>query len=71
MSLLTEIANMKDIGPKSGPALRRMRALLTEEKPTLTEHPEGWDAETERRILRESAAEAIEAIAGTGSDSAP
>jgi HEAT repeat protein len=71
MSMLGEIANVKEIGPAAGPALQRLRALLAEEKPTLTEHPEGWDLETEVRILRESAAEAIAAIAERGLDAAP
>jgi hypothetical protein len=71
MSMLREIANVKDIGPAAGPALQRLRALLAEEKPTSTEHPEDWDFETEVRILRESAAEAIEALAETGSAGTP
>jgi hypothetical protein len=55
---------LKEIGPAARPALPRLRALLTDENPGLTAHPEGWDSETEIRLLRESAAEAIGAITG-------
>jgi hypothetical protein len=71
MTMLREIANVREIGPAVGPALQRLRALLIEDKPTLTEHPEGWDLEAEIRILRESAVETIDAIGETGSNVTP
>jgi hypothetical protein len=54
---------LKEIGPAAAPALPRLQALLSNDIPGLTEHPERWGLETEVRLVRESAAEAIEAIA--------
>lgn len=54
---------LKKLGPAAAVALPRLRMLLTEETPNLMEHPEGWGSETELRLLRENATEAIAAIA--------
>jgi HEAT repeat protein len=53
---------LAEIGPEAEAALPRLRALLTNEPPGLTEHPEGWGLETAIRLVREGATEAIEAI---------
>ncbi len=55
------------IGPVAAPALPRLRALLTgDEAPTLTAHPEGWGSDTEIRLIRETAVNAIRVIANDG-----
>src|SRR5262245_7160222 len=72
MSLLEELSGgPTSLGPATRAALPRLRALLTEENPTLTEHPERWSLEAEIGILRKSAAEAIEAIEETESEATP
>ena len=55
---------LKELGSAATTALPRLRKLLTDDKPNLTAHPEEWGLETEIRLLRESATEAIEAISG-------
>jgi HEAT repeat protein len=53
---------LKQMGSAAGPALPRLRALLTDDNLNFTEYPESWGLEAVIRIVRESATKAIEAI---------
>jgi hypothetical protein len=62
---------LKELGSAAKSALPRLRGFLTDEKPSVTEHPEGWGLETEIHLMKEGAQQAIAGITGTGSDATP